>query len=198
MATKDEQINDAMVEAAIDTMRSAAPGKVSAGTLEQIEAEGTDKKDVMGGAFEEEPDALVTIYNRYTGVSSRVLVSMLSKTLRKRFDRDDIEIPASMHGERVFSMAKPTGTQEPETHLCMFHEDSKMRAEVEAAGVMLRCRKENIATEADVVSHAENRHPSAFRAVMVKREKTERDEERDYNRQMMETLVKILKDRDVK
>ncbi len=202
MATK-EAIEQALVETQIANWKSDGVGAMDPELLESMVSadptlgEATNVDDKMGQAFVEDDDEMIPIYSTFDGTKSIVLVSMLGKQMRKRYDREDAEVPSSMWGKHAFSLAQTLHGKEVQGNMlklkCMYHADHPMRDELNAMGVMMQCRKANIPTESDVLQHAENRHPKEYKVVRTTLDRRERAEDREMQRELSKQLGEIAK-----
>lgn len=191
MADKKEAIAQAMVDAAIAGLKANGADAASMETLQAIAgAPGAEQ----GKAFIQDDDAYVTVYSCHDGSTSRVLVSMLGKILRKRFSSIQSEVDPSKWGTPVFSLT-PTEVTPRQSLLCRFHKDSAVREELDAMGLAgTVCVTNTIPTENDVRLHAEHRHRQENQVYTEAVKKAEHDEERDFQRGILELLLAQAKE----
>lgn len=188
-----DAIADALADAAIETLKTEGPAAADPGLLEQIAGMDTGNK-MRGGAFVDEAskldDQLITVYSTYDGTPSTILVSMLSKQLRKKFNSNHVEVPQHMIGARAFSVTQ-TIFPEREYLKCIFHEESLIRQEIDEAGYKgFYCVKDDMRTKQDVALHAEHRHRIETKAVMYAREQGEKAERLEFERALLLAVTK--------
>lgn len=129
----------------------------------------------------------VVVYNVMDGTSSTILVSMLSKQLRKRFPRS-AEIPERLWGKRAFALEKPELAAKP-VFTCWFHPDSPKKEGLRAVGFGDRvCAKANIPDVMNVVLHMQRKHPQEYKIIEANRAEMDRQEERTLRRQEVEAM----------
>lgn len=201
MSIKDE-LADQLLEAAIDDIKThAKSGVLNPGDLfEKLgENDGVSSTVTYTGASNPKDEEYVTVYSTKDGMPSDILVNMLSKTLKKRWQMGDSSIDPGLWGQRAFSL-RPVmdynATVEP--LLCIFHKDSEERAFLNSHGLSTRvCRKSNLPTEWDRLMHARHRHKSEMLAFM---EAKNTESSKEYNEQQklqtegMSAMVKALQE----
>ena len=192
--SREQAIDDAAVEAAIEEMKDKGVKAQPEAVLKSIAEAGMEAKDVMGTeAFladetQEDDDQLINVYHRGDGSRRTVLISMLSKMLKRRFNSSHIEVPEEMIGQKVFSLS-PVVQPERETYVCDFHKDSEIRDEVDIAGISLHCPRTEIPSKAARLTHSEHRHPQEWRTVLFAREAKEKAEDREFQQKLLKRMV---------
>jgi hypothetical protein len=130
----------------------------------------------------------VTVYSQMDGTSSDVLVSMLSKQLRKRFPRDP-NIPERLWGRLAFKMDPPANTPMRPKLTCWLHPDHEKRDGLQVIGLGHRvCRKSNIPSEMDVLMHVQKKHPQEYRIIEASKAEVERAEDRTHARNTADAI----------
>lgn len=175
-----------------EQMRQAAAAEILTGktTIEKVgssEAIGADE----GGGFEVHTTdrEKVTMYNTMNGQPSEFLIYMVGKRLsHKRPDGKPVWTlnPAEAPPYKVGTLK------------CPLHHDHEDRAWIDSIGLDgVYCGvnnpegrdKENIPSQFQVVQHMRRKHPTAFATIEQAREKEEKEEERKWQRQMMEAMA---------
>lgn len=127
------------------------------------------------------PSRLVPVFHTETGVASFVLPYMIEKMwLRDRLP----------DGRCAWSR-KPTKVIPSPTVPCIFNPNHPMRAEIEAAGIYIQCRKMLI-TEFDATYHAEHRHRHEWATLKGNQKDSIESEEREFRRLQMEVMRRQL------
>lgn len=187
MATaKESAIKEAQLDAAIaEVMDGFASGETVIAAMQTDEANTTtfvtDRRNVD----------TVDVFNRFDGTKSEVLVSMLSKQLRKRFPRDP-GIPQRFWGQRAFSIEPPADVIAKPQLKCWLHAEHEKRDGLNAIGLSARfCTKSNIPSEMDVRMHVQRKHPQEYRIINESIERISRDEDRALQRQQVEAMMKL-------
>ena len=119
----------------------------------------------------------VPVWDTQTGEPSVVNRNLLGFQLRKL--RGD--------GTRAFTRIKPNRDPVRGTLKCMLHPDSPDRSRYAAIGFK-SCPKANLMTPFDVENHMKARHRKEWSTLESERLRTEREEERAFQRQMMAAL----------
>ncbi len=179
---KDSAIQEAMLDAYLDDLNDNKAKQERVLAVAQ-----TDEGEFT--SFVDEKDAeKVAVYNQYDGVKSMVLVSMLSKQLRKRFPRS-VEIPEHLWGKRAFGVNPPANVPERQTLLCWFHPKSEQRSMLNELGLSGRvCRKSNIPTEIEIDLHVQRKHTKEYGMVKEALRRRDEAEDRAMRRQEIEAL----------
>lgn len=125
----------------------------------------------------------IVVYNQHDGVPSTILVSMLSKQMKKRFPRTP-SIPEKLWGRRAFDINPPTGIAEPLKLTCWFHPDNAKREGLNAVGLASRvCAKSNIPSIMDVELHVQRKHPLEYKIINQHERTVNEAEDRALRRQ---------------
>ncbi len=191
MAEKNQAVEDAVIDAYISELKDAAPGSVDITKLAPIAGTDFNNMDRMGGAFETTPDAYIPVWSHIDGGKSIVLVSMLSTQLKKKIPQAD-DIKPELWGKPAFSL-QPTFEPVRDELLCMLHVDHPMRQQLDEMGLRgIICRKRNIPTEKDVMKHFARRHRDSHEVYEAAIGKAERDEDRDFQRHMLESILSLM------
>lgn len=192
MAEKAQAIEDAKIAAYIDQLKDAPPGSVDVDKLPTFDGAEFNKPLT---AFESTPDAYIPVWSQIDGGKSIVLVSMLTTQLKKKVPQDT-HIKPELWGKPAFSL-QPTFKPVRDEMLCMLHPDHPMREELDEMGLRgITCSKWNIPTEKDVMKHFERRHTDSFDTYTAAIGKAERDEDRAFQREMLESIVELMKDKE--
>ena len=120
---------------------------------------------------------LMTIYNRYDGLSSEITTDQAGQRLRVRFDATH-----PWAGQLVWTTKRPDTAPPPGTLKCPLHLDSEDRDYMNSlnfGGVV--CRKSNMKTEMDRQDHFQNKHKKIYKAV-------EADKARQLQLQQMDLM----------
>ncbi|MCZ2109086.1 MAG: hypothetical protein LC118_05880 [Dehalococcoidia bacterium] len=135
----------------------------------------------------------IEVYNQYDGTRSNILLSMLSKQLRKRFPRDP-SIP--MTRKLAFKIVPPRGMKPQPKFKCMFHAESPIREELASMGLGARlCSKDNMPSEMDAQMHARRKHPQEFNLYERTTQRRREDEDRELRRQEVEAMKQLAANR---
>lgn len=179
---KDSAIQEALLDAYLDDLKDNKSKQERVLAVAQ-----TDEGEFT--SFVDEKDAeKVSVYNQYDGVESRILVSMLSKQLRKRFPRS-VEIPEHLWGKRAFAVSPPSNMPTRQALLCWFHPKSDRREMLNELGLGGRvCRKSNIPTEIDIELHMQRKHTADYNTVKEAVRRRDEAEDRAMRRQEIEAL----------
>lgn len=165
---------EAHVAAELDTA-GGGQGLQEPMTLEQmrkhLEAVGSRVGGLVSSA------EMVTIYNRYDGVSSDVTTDQIRQRLRVRFDRTH-----PWEGQLVWTTKPPEKAPEKGNLKCPLHSESEERAYLDILHFDGKtCRKATMKTQYDVGTHFEKAHKRIYLAV-------EKDKERQIQLQQMELM----------
>ena len=164
----DKAMEDALVEVAIADAAESAPGR----KLEALhEATADLPLDIQGY---DEGRERTTIWSTVDGTPSEVLnnANSLGRALKKRYTN-----PANpeLLGKKVFTNVRPTNVPERQTIVCMLHKDNEQRGYFDSIGLGGKgCRKSNLASEYEVQSHMEHKHPREWKTIEQAREKQEK------------------------
>lgn len=120
----------------------------------------------------------VTVYDTQTREPSVVNQDLLGFQLRKL--RAD--------GTRAFTRIKPKSAPVRGTLKCMLHPDNPQRREYDGIGFKT-CPKANLMTPFDVENHMKARHKKEWATLEAERMRTEKAEERAFQKQMMAALA---------
>ena len=192
MAEKKQAIEDARIDAYIDALKDAPPGSVDVDKLPTFDGQEFNRPLQ---AFESTPDAYIPVWSHIDGGKSIVLVSMLSTQLKKKIPQADDILPEKW-GKPAFSL-QPTFEPVRDSLLCMLHVDHPMREELDGMGLKgAICRKANIPTDKDVMKHFERRHKDSWEVYHAAVDKAEREEDRVFQREMLESIVALMKDKE--
>lgn len=118
------------------------------------------------------------VYDTRTGEPSIVNRNMLSGALKKT--RPD--------GSAVFTIHKPSVEPKRGTYKCMLHVDDPNRAHYDDLG-FATCKKATLRSPYEVRRHMQKRHKVEWAAIQEEREEQKRQEDRDFQRQLMGIAV---------
>jgi hypothetical protein len=183
---KDAAVQEALLDAYLDDIKAgSAAGEMVIAAAQHDEAE--TKTFVVDRTNAD----TVQVYNQHDGTTSKILVSMLSKQLRKRFPRVG-EIPENLWGKRAFGMTPPQNVVAKAELLCWFHKDSEKRDIIATAGLGGRvCRKSNIPTELDVEMHVQRKHPQEYKILAASERKIQEASDRDLQRRQVDSMIAL-------
>ena len=116
----------------------------------------------------------VYVYDTETGSRSVVNRNMLEAQLSKL--RPD--------GTRFFTTVKPTFEPQRGTLKCLLHKDDPERGQYDSWGFPV-CNKSNLVSEFQVNRHVQIRHRMEWQTIYDERERKEKEEERDFQRQLL-------------
>ena len=116
----------------------------------------------------------VYVYDTETGSRSVVNRNMLEAQLSKL--RPD--------GTRFFTTVKPAFEPVQGTLKCLLHPDDPERGQYDSWGFPT-CNKSNLVSEFQVNRHAQIRHRMEWQTIYDERERKEKEEERDFQRQLL-------------
>lgn len=153
---------------------------------------GMDKEDTIGEPFltRDEDGEFITLYNAYTGLGSRVTVTMLKTLMVRRFGPQHAEVPKSWYGKRVWTATQPKVTARLALP-CIFNPESEQYSDVVAAGLgHISCRKANLSNPNEVRLHAEHKH-SSYKAFVAHMELSRRNEDRAEQKAMLEAIMAL-------
>ncbi len=117
------------------------------------------------------------VYDTNTGVPSKVNNNMLPRALRKK--RPD--------GSYVFSL-KQTVIPKQGVYKCLLHRDDPNREHYDKMGFAI-CPKGNLSSPYHVGRHMKARHKSEWEAIESERKEAEKEEERDFQRNLIGKVV---------
>lgn len=186
MTTNEAAIKEAMLDAAI---AEVVDGKASGEMV--IAAAQADEASTTTFVTDRRNADTVTVYNQHDGTPSQILISMLSKQLRKRFPRDP-SIPEALWGRRAFGVERPASAVEKPLLMCWLHKDHPKRDGLNAVGLSARfCTKANIPSEMDVRMHVQRKHPQEFRIMNEADTRIREEEDRELRRREVEAMMAI-------
>jgi hypothetical protein len=125
-----------------------------------------------------------TLYNTLTHEAIQVPNSIKDATLKKV--HKDKKHP-NLLGKPMFSKY-PKGTYLLGTHKCMLHPSNPRRAEFDRMGLPI-CTAEHLPSEDQAEQHLIHRHPSAWNTLERIRERSEREADRELQRQQIAALT---------
>ena len=128
--------------------------------------------DVQGASLESA--GYVYVYDTLTGDRSVINRNMLEQQLSKL--RPD--------GTRFFTTVKPPFEPKRGTLKCLLHKDDPERWQYDEWGFAV-CNKSNLISEFQVNRHAQIRHRMEWQTIYEERERKEKEEERDFQRQLL-------------
>lgn len=145
-----------------------AEAPIVGATAEVLDANG---KPLPGTAY-------VRVYDTETREPSVLPYMMLERQLN--ILRED--------GSRVFTTVRPKEPPIRGSFLCPLHPKAPRRDEFDKVGLP-KCRKANLMTEMDVQRHFKSCHPRAWQYSEQARVRDEKENDRDFQRRMMEMMV---------
>ena len=116
----------------------------------------------------------VYVYDTETAERSIINRNMLETQLSKL--RPD--------GTRFFTTVKPTFEPQRGTLKCLLHKDDPERGQYDSWGFPV-CNKSNLVSEFQVNRHVQIRHRMEWQTIYDERERKEKEEERDFQRQLL-------------
>jgi len=116
----------------------------------------------------------VYVYDTETAERSIINRNMLETQLSKL--RPD--------GTRFFTTVKPTFEPQRGTLKCLLHKDDPERGQYDIWGFPT-CNKSNLVSEFQVNRHVQIRHRMEWQTIYDERERKEKEEERDFQRQLL-------------
>ena len=116
----------------------------------------------------------VYVYDTETGERSVINRNMLETQLSKL--RPD--------GTRFFTTVKPAFEPKRGTLKCLLHKDDPDRGQYDSWGFSV-CNKSNLVSEFQVNRHVQIRHRMEWQTIYDERERKEKEEERDFQRQLL-------------
>lgn len=181
MATSDKARDAAIAEAQFDAY------------IEDIAGDTSKKAAVIANARHDEADLQtfvddsrnadkVPVYNQLDGTRSDVLISMLSKQLRKRFPKSE-NIERSYWGKRAFALEPPANLPEAVRVLCPLHPQSPERERMNEAGLQgIVCYKANMPSPVEATLHFNKKHARQKLILGEYEARRDREEDRDLRR----------------
>ena len=118
------------------------------------------------------------VYDNITGDRSVINRNMLEQQLSKL--RPD--------GTRYFTTVKPTVTPKRGELKCLLHKDDPERWQYDEWGFAV-CNKSNLVSEFQVNRHVQIRHRMEWQTIYEERQVKEKEEERDFQRQLLGLAV---------
>lgn len=185
LATLDDRENAALIA---ELMETAAPAPEPSSTLSMRELlhRGDDEYPAPVVAKSLTSAGYVFLYDTRTGDRSLTNRNMLPSQLKKK--RED--------GSRVFTTRPPKAADgkvlQPKvgSHRCFLHPSDPDRALYDSLGLPI-CLKANLRNDFQAKRHAENRHRGEWRTVEDVRQRTEKEQDRSFQRQMMEAVASL-------
>ena len=116
----------------------------------------------------------VYVYDNITGDRSVINRNMLEQQLSKL--RPDVT--------RYFTTVKPTATPKRGELKCLLHKDDPERWQYDEWGFAV-CNKSNLVSEFQVNRHVQIRHRMEWQTIYEERQVKEKEEERDFQRQLL-------------
>lgn len=136
------------------------------------------------------------MYDRRTGVSSRMKVYEGNATLEKQLQKIDSDPQSPHYGKRIYTLSSPE--QRPELFYgravkgstpCMLNENHPRFAEFRAMGFGT-CKRNDLPNEQEADRHAKIAHQRAYPAVKALDEKREKDAQQNTMNALLERLVR--------
>lgn len=191
-----EQVDPTQVEALVEALGKLDPSMLNKELVRSLgDVVGFDKEDSIGKPFvtREEDEQFVTVFNSYTGLASRITVTMLPRLMTRKFGPQHVEVPREFWGKRVWTATQPKVAARI-TFPCIFGEDAPEREDVVAAGQgHLLCRKHNIPNEHERTLHAQHTHKSSMKAYEAYVARKRSDEDRAATREMLNVIAELAK-----
>ncbi len=192
-APLDEAIREQALDAAIEEMKSisSADGEQILSKIDQhVGNMKVEESFVVDSQFVD----TVNIYSTVDGTPSTVLVSMLSKVLRRRVPPDS-NIPERFHGQRAFALKPPEDVPVRQKLLCWLHPDHPMREELDELGLTTAtCRKANIPSEFEVQSHVQMKHKRTWATIEAHRSEIRQQQGIDAQMQQAEAMTTLAEE----
>ena len=146
----------------------------------------------------DDSDRAVTVYSTKDGMSSEILVNMLAKTLRRRWQAES-DVPQELWGRPVFSIRpKPLYTLKTPDIKCFMHVESEERELLDTIGLGGRvCRKASISDEFSKEMHEQHRHrneKSVHERYLTKTRESVTDEREKAMLDAQLALAQVVKD----
>lgn len=161
---------DSHVEEELRRAKEGAPV-----SLEDVKALLGDTDSNLSGV--ESTAELMTVYNRYDGVPSRITTDQANQRLRVRFESLHV-----MAGQLVWTTKPPETAPAVGTLLCPLHPDSEERKYLDGLHFEGKvCAKSTMKTLYDRDMHFEHGHPAIYKAV-------EKDRAKQLQLQQMELM----------
>ena len=184
------------IEALVDTLAKLDGNALNREVVRSLgDIVGLDKEDQIGSPFvvRDEDGEFATVYNSFSGLPSRVTVTMLPRLMQRKFSRQHVEVPEEFWGRRVWTATKPK--VEPRTELpCVFGEAAPEREVVLAAGLgHINCRKANIPTESARRLHAEHSHKTSWTAYREHIVNRDASDDRAAQRELLQVIAQLAK-----
>ncbi len=185
-----EAVREAALDAAVQEMQdlSTADGEA---ILEKIDKQVGNMKVEESFVVDAKNVDTITVYSVVDGTPSVVLISMLSKILRRRVPADT-NIPAKFHGKRAFLLSRPTNLPKRLRLKCWLHAEHPMRPELDALGMTgALCRKANIPSEFEVGLHVETKHKRSWKAIESRKADNVQKQNIDSQATQAEAMVNL-------
>lgn len=176
LETTDDEVNELLLDL------EKAPPKTDGLKLKEIIHRGDDDLpfSVVVSALEEA--GYVYVYDTVTRERSICSRNNLGDVLRKK--RED--------GTRVYTTRKPKEKPWRGTFKCLLHPDQAERGHYDGLGLPV-CMKANMPNAYQVQLHMAHRHPSALKAIEEEKAEKEKEEEREWQRNLMATVAGVDK-----
>lgn len=137
---------------------------------------------------------IVTVWDRRTGVSSRVKVYEGNRTLEKLLAKVDTDTQSPYYGRKVFTTRSPEqepgrfyGRLVPGSIPCILHPTHPRFGEFQAMG-FTSCKRGDFKTQKDALDHARVAHVKAWAAGKEAEERHEKDVARAETRETNEAI----------
>lgn len=169
MADKDPQLVEELLRN-LDRVREPSESRVV--------HEGDEKLPAPMVVSSVKSPGYVYIYDTITGEASLCKPYALKKALEKK--RDD--------GSYVFTTRKPNVAPKRGTLTCLLHKDDPNRQHYTELGLPV-CKKCNLTSPYQVKEHMRHKHPQEFKAIEAEREDLKKQEERDFQRGLLERIA---------
>ena len=134
----------------------------------------------------------VTVYHRETGDPSIVNRNMLRMQLRKKLDNGNLAFSLVPPKDKDGNIIRP----QRGTFKCYLHPDRPEREYFDTIGFPI-CRKSNITNQHNLNSHMAHRHQAEWGVMKEEKERKEKDEDRSYQRALMEKLANTVAEKPV-
>jgi hypothetical protein len=163
-----DSVRDQALDAAVQDLQeiSTADGE---SVLEKIDQQVGNMKVQESFVTDAKNVDTINVYSTVDGTASSVLVSMLSKILRRRVPADP-NIPDKHHGKRAFALTVPKNLPVRLRLLCWLHPEHAMREELDQLGMTTAiCRKSNLPSEFEAQMHVQTKHKRSWAAIEANR-----------------------------
>ena len=168
--TMDAKIEKALLDAEV----APEPGE-DLGDIIQRGVEDENKPAI--GPMKITSAGYTVVYDTRTGIDSTINNNNLRSVLKKK----------RLDGTLVFGLEQ-TVTPKEGQFKCLLHEDDSNRAHYNDIGLAV-CPKGNLASPYQVRRHMEKRHKTEWGAIEAERIESEKQEDRDFQRTLMERAM---------